>query len=115
MSTVWRSSPLSEEELSELPECVLCERLVRRAERGVRSGARVPSLRVSRVTLSGAASTARVERGLGPKGDGGESAAGFVPPSLQEMQGIGRQVSYEGSMKGPPGVLPGVWCGGQFT
>lgn len=42
MSTVWRSSPLSEEELSELPECVLCERLVRRAERGVRSGARVP-------------------------------------------------------------------------
>jgi hypothetical protein len=32
---VWRSSPLSEEELSELPECVLCERLVRRAERGV--------------------------------------------------------------------------------
>jgi hypothetical protein len=40
-----RSSPLSEEELCELPECVLCERLVRRAERGVRSGARVPSLR----------------------------------------------------------------------
>jgi len=35
VSTVWRSSPLSEEELSELPECVLCERLVRRAERGV--------------------------------------------------------------------------------
>jgi hypothetical protein len=70
--TVWRSPPLSEEELSELPECVLCERLVRRAERGVRSGARVPSLRVSRVTLSGAAGTARVERGLGPKGDGGE-------------------------------------------
>jgi len=35
VSTVWRSPPLSEEELSELPECVLCERLVRRAERGV--------------------------------------------------------------------------------
>jgi len=35
MSTAWRSSTLSEEELSELPECVLCERLVRRAERGV--------------------------------------------------------------------------------
>jgi hypothetical protein len=35
VSTVWRSSPLSEEELSELPECVLSERLVRRAERGV--------------------------------------------------------------------------------
>jgi len=36
VSTVWRSSPRSEEELSELPECVLCERLVRRAERGVK-------------------------------------------------------------------------------
>ena len=35
VSTVWRSSPLSEEELSELPECVLRECPVRRAESGV--------------------------------------------------------------------------------
>ena len=57
---------------------------------------------MSLVTLSGAASTARVERGLGPKGDGGESAAGFVPPGLQEMQGIGRQVS------AVPGATPSL-------
>ena len=35
---------MTRNELSELPECVLCECPVRRAERGVRSGARVPSL-----------------------------------------------------------------------
>ena len=45
---------------------VLCECPVRRAERGVRSGARVLPLRVSRVTPSGAARTARVEGGSGP-------------------------------------------------
>ena len=33
VSTVWMSSPISEEELSELPECVISERPVRRAER----------------------------------------------------------------------------------
>ena len=36
VSTVWMPSPISEEELSELPECVIGERPVRRAERVVK-------------------------------------------------------------------------------
>ncbi len=51
VSTVWRSSPRSEEELSELPECVLCERLVRRAERGVTTQTRVSRVLTRRLPL----------------------------------------------------------------
>jgi len=90
---VWRSSPRSEEELSELPECVLCERLVRRAERGVRSGARVPSL--ARVA-GHAQRRARygASRGDRVRADEGEvSADGNVAPFLHRMQGIRRDVS----------------------
>ena len=87
VSTVWRSSPRSEEELSELPECVLCERLVRRAERGVRSGARVLSL--ARVA-GHAQRRARygASRGDRVRGDEGEeSADGNVAPFLQSDAG----------------------------
>jgi hypothetical protein len=101
VSTVWRSSPRSEEELSELPECVLCERLVRRAERGVRSGARVPSL--ARVA-GHAQRRARygASRGDRVRGDEGEeSADGNVAPFLHRMQGIRRNVSSRSGRRGP--------------
>jgi hypothetical protein len=101
VSTVWRSSPRSEEELSELPECVLCERLVRRAERGVRSGARVPSL--ARVA-GHAQRRARygASRGDRVQGDEGEeSADGNVAPFLHRMQGIRRDVSSRSGRRGP--------------
>ena len=70
---------------------VLCECPVRRAERGVRSGARVLPLRVSRVTPSGAARTARVEGGSGPGGRGGEHGRTRVARPAKDSQGIGRQ------------------------
>lgn len=109
VSTVWRSSPRSEEELSELPECVLCERLVRRAERGVRSGARVPSLarvagHAQRRARYGASRGDRVRGGRGggergrkcgafPASDAGNQARCFVtlgPPQSHFARAIAR-------------------------
>ena len=57
----------------------------------VRSGARVLPLRVSRVTPSGAARTARVEGGSGPGGRGGEHGRTRVARPAKDSQGIGRQ------------------------
>ena len=52
----------------------------------VRSGARVLPLRVSRVTPSGAARTARVEGGSGPGGRGGEHGRTRVAPGLRKIR-----------------------------